>query len=53
VKDPKIEAGIDEDVALGTKNNLRSTPTMIFTHKSASYPVVGYVSYPIVKRFID
>lgn len=53
VKDPKIEAGIDEDVALGQKNNVRSTPTMIFTHKFRTYPVAGSVSYPIVKRFID
>jgi protein-disulfide isomerase len=53
VKDPKLDQAIDADIALGQKSNVRSTPTMIFTHNMRTYPVAQAVTYPILKRFID
>jgi protein-disulfide isomerase len=52
-KDPKISAGIDEDLALGQKIPIRQTPTMLITHNGHTSPVVGSVSYSILSRYLN
>jgi protein-disulfide isomerase len=53
IKDPQMSLEMEQDIALGTKANVRQTPTMIFHHKGAAYPVSGSVNYPILRKFID
>jgi len=52
LNDPKILADIEQDIALGNQNNVRSTPTMIISYKGRQYPV-GLVSYGILSKFLD
>ena len=53
IKDPQMSVEMEQDIALGTKANVRQTPTMIFTHKGRPYPVTGAVNYAILRKFID
>jgi len=53
LNDPKILADIEQDLALGNKNNVRQTPTMIVSYKGRSYPVAGKVDYGILSKFLD
>src|SRR5687767_7560976 len=39
--DPEIAAAIERDVQLGTRSQVKSTPTMIITHNGKPQPVVG------------
>lgn len=48
-----LEPGIDSDVALGAKFRVNQTPTTIMTHRGQTYPIVGVLSYNVLKRFID
>lgn len=52
-KDAAIEKAIEDDIALGRRMNVTSTPTMIITANSKPNPVVGVVSYPIISRYLD
>jgi len=52
-KDPKIMAEVDQDMALGQKSNIHSTPTMEITYKGRTTPVSGSVSYPILSRYLN
>jgi protein-disulfide isomerase len=53
-KTPQIEAGIQKDYDLGDKvHHVNQTPTTIITCKGQMWPVVGVVSYPILKQFLD
>jgi protein-disulfide isomerase len=48
-----LDAGIDKDLALGTQFRVTQTPTTIITHKGQTYPVVGVVSYNMLKTFLE
>jgi protein-disulfide isomerase len=52
-KDPKITAEMEQDIALGQKLPVTSTPTMVITHKGRSHPVTGAVNYSILSRYLD
>jgi protein-disulfide isomerase len=53
VKDPKLNAEIEQDVALGNQAKIRQTPTMIVTSKGRVYPIPGSVKYEILSKFLD
>ena len=53
LNDPKILADIEQDIALGNKNNVRQTPTMIVSYKDRQYPVAGTISFGILSKFLD
>jgi|SRR5262245_35079335 len=52
-KDPAVAAVVQHDIDLGTRLNITSTPTVILTKDLKSNRVVGVVSYPILKRYLD
>jgi protein-disulfide isomerase len=52
-KDPAIEAAIQQDIELGRRMLVGSTPTMIITANSKPNPVVGVVSYTLISRYLD
>jgi protein-disulfide isomerase len=53
VRSGTLDAGIDKDAALGTQFRVTQTPTTIITHKGVTYPVVGVVSYSMLKTFLE
>lgn len=53
VRGGTLDAGIDKDVALGTQFRVSQTPTTIITYKGQTYPVVGVVSYSMLKTFLE
>ena len=53
VKDPSVAETIDTDTALGVKQNVKGTPTLIVLHNGTRTPIEVQVSYPILKRFLD
>jgi protein-disulfide isomerase len=50
---PEVAAEIQKDHGSGVAAGLKSTPSMIVTHKLKQYPVTGSVTYDVLKRFID
>jgi protein-disulfide isomerase len=53
VKGGTLEDGIDKDVALGNQFRVTQTPTTIITYKGQTYPVVGVVTYNMLKTFLE
>lgn len=53
VQSGSVDASIDGDVQLGTRRRVNQTPTMFITHKGQQYPIVGVMSYSVLKRFLD
>lgn len=53
VRSGTLDAGIDKDAALGTQFRVTQTPTTIITYKGVTYPVVGVVSYGMLKTFLE
>jgi protein-disulfide isomerase len=53
VRSGSLDAGIDKDAALGAQFRVTQTPTTIITHKGVTYPVVGVVSYTMLKTFLE
>lgn len=53
VKSGELDAAIDQDVARGQSFRVSQTPTLVFTHKGATYPVGGQVTYAILRQFLD
>jgi protein-disulfide isomerase len=53
VRGGTLDAGIDKDAALGTQLRVTQTPTTIITYKGVTYPVVGVVSYSMLKTFLE
>ena len=49
----QLDAAIEKDVALGGNFQVRQTPTTIITHRGQTYPVVGIVSYTVLRQFLD
>ncbi len=50
---PEIDQAIDADRALARTFQVRSTPTTFITRRGETTPVVGAVSYPILRRYLD
>lgn len=50
---PEIDQAIEADRTLARTFQVRSTPTTFITYKSETTPVVGAVSYPILRRYLD
>lgn len=48
-----LDGGIDKDVALGNQFRVTQTPTTIITYKGQTYPVVGVVTYNMLKTFLE
>jgi protein-disulfide isomerase len=48
-----LDSDIEKDTALGHQVPVQQTPTSIVTYKGQHYPVIGVVSYPILKQFFD
>jgi len=53
MNEPAINAAIEKEIALGVKNEVNSTPTMIIYYIGKHQKVEGLVTYPVLKQFID
>jgi protein-disulfide isomerase len=53
VKGGTMDALIDKDFAVGNIYHLNQTPTTVLHAKGQTYPVVGVVSFDILRNFID
>jgi len=53
VKGGTLDAAIDKDSALGQTYNVNQTPTTIIHAKGQTYPVVGVVSFDVLKDFLN
>jgi len=52
-KSPEVAAEITRETEAGRKANIQQTPTMVFSYKGKTYPVGGFVTWSILKRFVD
>jgi protein-disulfide isomerase len=53
VKGPTLDPLIDKDYALGQGYRVNQTPTTIIHSRGQTFPVVGQVSYDVLKSFLD
>ncbi len=53
LKDPAIEQVIDHEVDLGSKRKVTSTPTVFATMGGKEQTLVGGLSFPVFKEYID
>jgi protein-disulfide isomerase len=53
VKGGTLDAAIDKDTALAQGYHVNQTPTTIIHCKGQTYPVVGMVSYDVLRDFLD
>jgi protein-disulfide isomerase len=53
VNDKTHDSVIDADLSLGKQYRVNQTPTTIITHKGQTYPIVGVMSYSILRQFLD
>jgi len=53
VRGGTMEPPIDKDYALGQGYRVNQTPTTVIHCKGQTYPVVGQMSYEILKQFLD
>jgi protein-disulfide isomerase len=53
LEDPAINRVIDEDVALGVKRGVKSTPTFFMYYIGKEQRVEGGIPYPVLKEFFD
>ena len=51
--DPSINQGIDREIALGQKRDVKSTPTMFVNAIGREQRVGGGIPYPVLKQFFD
>lgn len=51
--DPGIETAIDDELQLGRKAGVRSTPTVLITANGRTESIPAGVQYPILQRYID
>jgi len=51
--DAHLDDTVTADVAQGTRDNLNSTPTMVFVSKGKRTKVDGFMPFPILKSYID
>jgi hypothetical protein len=48
-----IDLALENDLTAARWSQIRSTPTTIITCRGKSVPVVGAVSFPILKLYLD
>jgi protein-disulfide isomerase len=53
VKSGSLDTSINKDQALGQSYKINQTPTTIIHYKGQTYPVVGIVSYDVLRQFLD
>ncbi len=53
LKDPSIKQTIDRDIAVGNERHISGTPTSFLYAKGQEEKIVGKVSYPLLKNYID
>ena len=53
VLDPSLDTAIDSDIALGNKNEVTSTPTILVNALGREQKVVGFIPFPVLKDFFD
>jgi protein-disulfide isomerase len=51
--DPSLDTAIDGDIALGDKNEVTATPTILVNALGREQKVVGYIPFPVLKDFFD
>ena len=51
--DPSLEAAIDSDIALGDKNEVTATPTILVNALGREQKAVGFIPFPVLKDFFD
>lgn len=49
----EVQDAVQRDVQLGQQLNVRQTPTMFVTHNGRRTPLVGVLSYPVLRRYLD
>ena len=52
-QDPALNDAIRQDIELGRKLEVNSTPTFFLTAKGKTEKVASVVQYPILKRYLD
>jgi protein-disulfide isomerase len=52
-KDPAIIASVQQDVQLGQRERVSSTPTMILTHGTKKFPLPWPVNYNFLRSLLD
>lgn len=50
---PEIRAAVQHDVESGQRLGVNETPTMFITYKGQQTPIIGDVSYPILRQYLD
>ncbi|MFH1573633.1 MAG: thioredoxin domain-containing protein [Acidobacteriota bacterium] len=53
LEDPTIEESIEQAIALAVQRGIRSTPTFFINANGREQRVVGGVSYPILKDYLE
>jgi protein-disulfide isomerase len=53
IQDASINASIDQQYQLAIKREIKSTPTIFFYYSGKQEKSEGYLSYPVMKQFID
>jgi len=53
LSDKSILAETEQDLALGNQHRISQTPTLIITYKGRDYTSAGFVTYPILRRYLD
>jgi len=48
-----VRDAVQGDVTQGNRLGINETPTMFITYKGRRMPIVGDVSYPILRRYLD
>ena len=53
MQNPSINQGIEREIQLGIKQQIKSTPTMFISYSGKQQRVEGLVTYLVLKQFID
>jgi len=53
IEDPSLDQIIDQDIAEGHRRHITGTPTFFIHAKGKTKKIVGTVSYPVLKDYID
>jgi len=51
--DPSINAAVDKEIQLGIQKEVNSTPTMFINYIGKQQKVEGFVTYTVMKQFLD
>jgi len=53
LQDSSINAAIEKEIRLGLERKVDSTPTLLISYIGRQQKVQGYVTYPVMKQFLD